>query len=65
MQTLNASEDQLRVIIREEIANSLKKEFMKLRLLLIPNISRKEQKEIEDLYGKPSFDVAETLELDV
>lgn len=65
MQTLNATEEQLRLIIREEVSTILKKEFMKLRLMMIPVISQEEQKEIENLYGKPSFDVAETVELDV
>ena len=65
MQSLNATEERLRLIIREEISAALKKEFMKLRLIMIPGISREEQKEIEELYGKPSFDAAETVELDV
>ena len=65
MQTVKATEDQLRLIIREEISSILKKEFMKLRLIMVPGISTKEQKEIEELYGKPSFDIAETVELDV
>jgi len=65
MQNLNATEEQLRLIIREELTNALKKEFMKVRLTLIPEISRKEQKEIEDLYGEPSFDEADSVELSV
>jgi len=65
MQNLNATEEQLRLIIREELTNALKKEFMKVRLTLIPEISRKEQKEIEDLYGEPSFDEADSVELNV
>lgn len=65
MQNLNATEEQLRLIIREELTNALKKEFMKVRLTLIPEISREEQKEIEDLYGEPSFDEADSVELNV
>ncbi len=65
MQTLEVSEEKLRVIIREEISDIVKKEFMKLRLMLIPEISAEEQKEIEELYGEPSFEEAETIELDV
>jgi hypothetical protein len=65
MQTLEVSEEKLRVIIREEISDIIKKEFMKLRLMLIPEISTEEQKEIEELYGEPSFEEAETIELDV
>jgi hypothetical protein len=65
MQTLEVSEEKLRIIIREEISDIVKKEFMKLRLMLIPEISAEEQKEIEALYGEPSFEEAETIELDV
>lgn len=63
MQTLKIQEEQLRVIIREEISEVIKKEFMKLRLMLIPEISPEEQKEIENLYGEPTFDEAEVVEL--
>jgi len=64
MQTLKIQEEQLRVIIREEISEVIKKEFMKLRLMLIPEISPEEQKEIEGLYGEPTFDEAEVVELE-
>lgn len=65
MQSLNVTEEQLRAIIREEIGDAIKKEFMKIRLMMIPEISPEEQKEIEELYGTPTFDEAETVELDV
>ena len=65
MQTLSVTEDKLRTIIREEVSGLIKKEFMKLRLMLIPEISAEEQEEIEDLYGEPTFDTdeGETIEL--
>ena len=65
MQTLSVSEDKLRTIIREEISGLIKEEFMKLRLMLIPEISPEEQEEIEELYGEPTFDAdeGETIEL--
>ncbi len=37
-------EEKIRKIIREEIASSLEKFFMKLRLLSLPEISDEEQK---------------------
>ena len=64
MQTLKIQEEQLRVIIREEISEVIKREFMKLRLMLIPEISPEEQKEIENFYGEPTFDEAEVVELE-
>jgi hypothetical protein len=54
MQTIKIQEEQLRTIIREEMSDIIKKEFMKLRLMLIPEISAQEQKEIEELYGQPT-----------
>lgn len=46
------------------MSDILKKEFMKLRLTLIPEISPEEQKEIEELYGEPSFDEGEVIKLE-
>lgn len=53
MQTLSINEALLRAIIREEMTNIIKKEFMKLRLSMIPEISAEEQTEIEEEYGNP------------
>ena len=64
MQTIQIQEKQLRTIIREEVSNAVKKEFMKLRLLLIPEISAREQVEIENLYGEPVYEKVETIKLD-
>ncbi len=55
METLKVHEELLRTIIREEMSVLIKKEFMKLRSMLIPEVSPEEQKEIEELYGEPSF----------
>ena len=61
---LNISEDKLRTIIREEVTDILKKEFMKFRMSLIPEISSEEQKEIEKSYKKPEYDPVETIDLE-
>ena len=63
MQTISVPEDRLRTIIREEMSDLMKKEFMKLRLMFIPGISSEEQEEIEELCGEPTFDEGETIEL--
>ena len=42
-------EKKLRKIIREEIQNVFDKELMKLRLLLVPEVSEEEQKDIEKI----------------
>lgn len=64
MQTIKIQEEQLRTIIREEMSDIIKKEFMKLRLMLIPEISPQEQKEIEEVYGQPTYEEAEIIELE-
>jgi hypothetical protein len=64
MQTIKIQEEHLRTIIREEMSDIIKKEFMKLRLMLIPEISPQEQKEIEELYGQPTYEEAEIIELE-
>jgi hypothetical protein len=46
------------------MSDIIKKEFMKLRLMLIPEISSWEQKEIEEFYGKPTYEEAEIIELE-
>lgn len=58
-------DEKIRNIIREEIASSLEKFFMKLRLLSLPEISDKEQKEIEKLYKRPSKKVKRTIKVDL
>lgn len=48
------SDKKLKGFIRESIQEALKTEFMRVRALALPEVSRQEQKDIEKRYGKPS-----------
>ena len=44
----------LKNLIKESVKEVLEVELMKLRALALPEVSPKEQKDIEKRYGKPS-----------
>jgi hypothetical protein len=50
---LESEEKTLRRIVREEVSGVMEKTLMRITLSLVPEISDKEQKEIEKLYGEP------------
>ncbi len=52
--TTIVSEKKLKFLIKESVQEALKVELTKLRALALPEMSDKEQGEIEKLYGKPS-----------
>ena len=62
----------LRKVVREEVEDAVHKalddeirvKLAQLILRSLPYVSDEEQKEIEELFGKPTFDVAETLVLE-
>ena len=59
----------LKEIISECIQETLKEfleiEFMKLRASLLPYISKREQEEIESLYGAPVEEIDETEKVEI
>ena len=52
--TTTLSEKRLKGIIKEGMREVLGTEIMKLRALALPEVSDREQKDIERRYGKPS-----------
>lgn len=46
------SEEKIRNIVKNEIESALGEFFIRMKLELLPYVSREEQKEIENLYGK-------------
>ena len=54
MNTLTIPKTQLKLLIKESVHEALSQELMKIRLLVSPLASLKEQKNIEKLYVKPS-----------
>lgn len=68
MNTILATKE-LRAVIKETVRESVREtmdsEFMKMRAIMMPQASAKEQNEIERLYKKPSRKSAKTLALEV
>jgi len=56
------SEEKIRNIVKNEIENALGEFLMRMKLEILPYVSREEQKEIENLYGK---DLAKNDEVDI
>lgn len=46
------SEEKIRNIVKNEIENALGEFLIRMKLAILPYVSREEQKEIENLYGK-------------
>lgn len=65
MKTVIIPKKEIKLIVRESVREAIEQEFFKLRTLLLPFVSSKEQKDIEKHYNKPSRDVAKTLEIEV
>lgn len=56
---------EMRKMVSEMVEEQFRLRMMELRLSLLPTVSDKEQKEIEELYGEPGEDdVAEVLVLE-
>lgn len=53
MTTITLTKKEIKSIIKESIKEVLETEIMKLRALGVPEVSQKEQKEIEKLYKRP------------
>jgi hypothetical protein len=61
MKTAIINERKLRIIIKDAVRDVLEEELMRLRLLIVPHISKAEQKEIERTYKEPSRTVSRRL----
>lgn len=65
MATIVTSKKELKTAIKESVREVLDQEFMKMRAVLLPFVSEKEQKDIERLYGKPSRKVTKSRKLEI
>lgn len=63
MTTITIPKKELKTAVKESVREVLSQEFMKLRALLLPLVSKKEQKDIEKLYSKPSRKTAKSIEV--
>ncbi|OGF86673.1 hypothetical protein A3B19_00280 [Candidatus Giovannonibacteria bacterium RIFCSPLOWO2_01_FULL_46_32] len=52
------TEKRLKTLVRESVEEALDSKLMRLSSILLPKVSRKEQKEIERLYKNPAHKTA-------
>ena len=65
MTTITIPKKELKVIVKESIREVFEQEPMKFRAAFIPVVSKKEQKDIEKLYGKPSRKTAKSITIKI
>jgi len=65
MSFITIQKKELKAIIKESIREILEQEIMKLRALLLPFVSKKEQRDIEKRYGKPLRQVAKSVDIEI
>jgi hypothetical protein len=65
METITIPKKELKTIVKESVREIFEQESMKLRSLLLPLVSRKEQKDIEKRYGRPSRKTAKSIEVKI
>jgi hypothetical protein len=65
MTTITIPKKELKAAVKESFREVFIQELMKFRALLLPFVSQKEQKEIENLYGKPSRKSAKTVDVEI
>jgi hypothetical protein len=53
MKNITISKKDLKILIKESVKEVLEQEIMKLRALMLPYVSKAEQKDIERRYKKP------------
>lgn len=56
---------EIKALVKESVREVLSQELMKFRVLLLPKVSEKEQKDIEKLYGKPVRKAAKSIEIKI
>ena len=62
---VNVSNKQLKTLVKESVREVLRSEIMKLRALVVPEVSEKEQKDIEKRYNSPSRKPAKSYTLKI
>ncbi len=65
MATITIPKKELKTVVKESVREVLAQELMKLLALALPDISGKEQKNIEKLYHKPYRKTAKTIEVEL
>ena len=64
-QIITISKKELRAMIKKVLQEVLNQELMKLRALLLPFVSQKEQRDIERRYKKPVRHAVKSVEIEI
>lgn len=65
MATITVPKKELKAVIKESVREVLEQELMKLRALLLPFVSPKEQRDIERRYGKPGRKTVKSIDVEI
>lgn len=63
MNVITIPKRDLKIIIKESVREIFEQESIKFRALLMPSVSKSEQKDIEKRYGSPSRKTAKSIEI--
>jgi len=65
MNTVTIPKKELKAVVKESVREVFVQELMKFRALLSPEVSPKEQKDIEKRYGKPICQSVKSVEIEI
>ena len=65
MNTVTIPKKELKAVVKESVREVFVQELMKFRALLLPEVSQKEQKDIENHYGKPVCRAVKSIEIEI
>jgi hypothetical protein len=65
MRNITISKKDLKILIKESVKEVLEQEIMKLRALMLPYVSKAEQKDIERRYKKPLRRPIKRIEIEI
>lgn len=63
--TITLQKSELKTAIREGVREALADELTRTRAMFLARVSRKEQKDIEKRYGKPTRKAAKTISIKI
>jgi hypothetical protein len=65
MKNITISKKDLKILIKESVKEVLEQEIMRLRALMLPYVSKPEQKDIERRYKKPRLQAVKRINFEI
>jgi hypothetical protein len=65
MKSITISKKDLKTLIKESVKEVLEQEMMRLRALMLPYVSKAEQKDIERRYKKPVLQAVKRINFEI